>query len=210
MTVKHHISRARKQTDALILLAAVALIGLLAYWLWWGVQGAKQRITLPDITLTTIDGEAYRLKQQAGPIRLLSFIYTRCPDICPATTIKMVELQQQLRKEGIFGKQAEFVTITIDPLNDTPDVLRKYAQALEIDTDGWAILRGSEDETSQITDAFQFYTEKLESGLVAHSSITYLIDQQNHIYKTYGMGGDFDPEQVRNDMENLIKEGSEQ
>jgi protein SCO1/2 len=197
----------RKTTNLLLLLWIGGLIGGIAYWMIAGSSKQASAKPLPDITLQTMQGKSYPLINDTGKVRLLSFIYTRCPDICPTTTVKMVDLQNQLKQEKLWGSQVEFVTITIDPENDSPQALRTYAERLQIDPTGWAVLRGDPGQTKEVTQALQFYSEKLDDGLIAHSSVTYLVDQNNNIRGKYGMGNEFDGAQILADMKKLLKEG---
>lgn len=197
----------RKIANLLLLLWIVGLIGGIAYWLIAGSAKTTSAMPLPDVTLQTMQGESYPLIMNSGKVRLLSLIYTRCPDICPTTTLKMVELQNRLKQEKLWGSQVEFLSITIDPENDSPQALQTYAARLQIDPTGWEILRGDPAQTKEVTQALQFYSEKLDDGLIAHSSTTYLVDQQNNIRGRYGMGNQFDGAEILAEIKNLLKEG---
>src|SRR5699024_12494465 len=96
------------------------------------------------------EGE-YSFADMAKKARLVEFMYTDCPDVCPLTTVKMSELRQKLMKEGVFGDKIEFLTITINPEDDTREVLQEYANRFEVDSadDGWKFLRASEEETEK-------------------------------------------------------------
>ncbi|MCK9907261.1 SCO family protein, partial [Frankia sp. Cpl3] len=82
----------RTATAILLGLWVAGLVGGIVYWTFWGDSGFASAKPVPDVTMQTIQGEPYSLRDPAGKVRLLSFIYTRCPDICPMTTVKMVEL----------------------------------------------------------------------------------------------------------------------
>jgi protein SCO1/2 len=120
----------------------------------------------------------------------------------------MVDLQNRLKQEKLWGSQVEFVTVTIDPENDSLQALQTYARRLHIDPAGWAVLRGDSIQTMQVTQALQFYSEKLDDGLIAHSSVIYLVDQNNNIRGKYGMGNEFDGAAILADMKRLLKEGA--
>jgi protein SCO1/2 len=197
----------RKIANLLLLLWIVGLISGLAYWIMVGISREASGKPLPEITLQTIQGADYPLSNHSRKVRLLSFIYTRCPDICPTTTVKMVDLQNKLKEEKLWGSQVEFVTITLDPENDTPQALQTYAERLHIDPSGWAILRGDSVQTKEVTQSLQFYSEKLDNGLIAHSSTTYLVDQNNNIRGKYGMGNEFDSAEILDEIKKLLKEG---
>lgn len=185
----------------LILLPLLVLAALVASWFWGGSKNAQS--TLPDVTLETLDGHAFALTPKPGSIRLVELIYTRCPDICPTTTIKMVQLQKRLQEANLMGNGVEFLTVTIDPENDTPDVLKYYAKQLGIQPVGWTILRGDEQTTRTVTSSLGFIANKMEDGFISHTSSTYLVDQDNKVMRKFGMGEDFDPDQIYQELLNV-------
>lgn len=152
-----------------------------------------------DITMETAWGEEYRFSEMEPKVRLLEFIYTNCPDICPNTTFKMTKLRQKLEQQHVFGNKVEFITITIDPARDTREKLQAYAKTFGIQpTDkGWVLLRGSEQHTKQVADAFKFQYRDPGNGMLIHTTITYLLDENNRVIEQFGMGEKgFDTEEV--------------
>ena len=84
---------------------------------------------VPDFAMTGQDGKAFKLSDLRGKVVVLTFIYTRCPmpDFCPLMDRKFSELAQRL---GAFPKRAKdirLISLSFDPENDTPEVLRKHA-----------------------------------------------------------------------------------
>jgi protein SCO1 len=142
-----------------------------------------------DVTMETLEGNTYSFKDLPPKVRLLEFMYTNCPDICPNTTFQMKQLKEKLKKEGVFGDQVEFITITIDPKRDTKEVLQQYAKTFDIHEDeGWYLLRGSEEDTLKVADAFDFKYRDPGNGMIIHSSFTYFLDENNRIIEIFGMG----------------------
>ena len=95
----------------------------------------------PQFTLTSQDGKPFALADLRGKAVVVAFIYTECPDICPMLTQKMVEVQDELGAN--FGAKIAFVSISLDPEHDTPEVLKDYAQFWGAKSDGWAFLTGA-------------------------------------------------------------------
>ena len=94
----------------------------------------------PDFDLTSQDGKRVTLADLRGKVVAVTFIFTMCPDICPMLTSNMAQVQEALGDD--FGKSVAFVSITVDPENDTPGVLKEYAEAFGADLGGWAFLTG--------------------------------------------------------------------
>src|SRR5207249_3781071 len=81
----------------------------------------------PEFTLTSQDGAPVSLARLRGKVVALTFIYTLCTDTCPVLTPMMSFVQDRLGED--FGTKIAFVSITIDPERDTPEVLKAYAHA---------------------------------------------------------------------------------
>ncbi|RNB81809.1 SCO family protein [Brevibacillus nitrificans] len=189
----------------LLLLPVLVLVALVSSWFWGDSQQAKA--ALPSLTLETLDGKPYPLSASPGKTRLVELIYTRCPDVCPTTTFKMVQLQKRLTDAGVMGKNVEFLTITIDPQNDTADVLQRYADQLQIQTQGWTILRGDESTIQSVTRSLGFVARKSADGFISHTTSTYLVNANNEVIRTFGMGDDFNTDLIYQELVSKNKEG---
>jgi|FaiFalFF_MnMetaG_3_1042247.scaffolds.fasta_scaffold03488_3 protein SCO1/2 len=117
-------------------------------------------MTVPDWPFTDQEGRTFWLGQTRGKVVVLGMIYTHCPDVCPLITARMRELQEQVAAEGL-SDQVFFVTITFDPERDTPEVLRRYAQARKVDFTNWAFLTGDPSTIRHLTEALGIYTERV-------------------------------------------------
>lgn len=162
-----------------------------------------------DVTLIDQNGDSYNIDEKN--LKLVEFIYTHCPDICPTTTQKMVKLQEDLEKDGVFGDKIEFITITIDPYRDTPEVLRDYMKGFAINnSDSWIFLTGDpntikadQKKIREIAESLQFQYKDPGNGQFVHTSFTYLLDKNNKFIEKFPMGEDFDRQVV---YEKIMKE----
>lgn len=187
MTKKHYI-----------IAAIIVAIGIAAgvYYLEVYRPGTAE---LPDdVIMETAFGEEYDFSERPKKARLIEFMYTRCPDVCPVTTLEMSKLRNDLEKEGVFGDKVEFITITIDPERDTTDVLKDYASRFEVTSpdDGWVFLRGTEENTRKVADALDFLYRDPGSGEIIHSTYTYFMDENDNLLEKFTMGEAFDRERA--------------
>lgn len=90
----------------------------------------------------TVTGETLK-----GQVWIANFIFTSCPDVCPLLTRKMADLRTGLVRGG---SDVRFVSFSIDPQTDTPDVLRAYAQKRGADHPDWYFLTGSIDSIKAV------------------------------------------------------------
>ncbi|RWP73559.1 SCO family protein [Mesorhizobium sp.] len=137
----------------------------------------------PDFTLRTADGRVVRLVALRGKVVILHFIYTSCPDVCPLHAEKIAEIQKMVNGTPMKG-QVTFVTITTDPVRDTPDVLRNYGPAHGLDPVNWLFLTTTagqpEDAPRKLAEAFGHKFALTDGGYQMHGTVTHVIDKQGH------------------------------
>lgn len=160
-----------------------------------------------DVIMETAFGEELPFADLPEKARLIEFMYTNCPDICPVTTLEISKLRHSLIKEGVFGDKVEFITITIDPKHDTQEVLKDYASRFEVTSpeDGWTFIRGTDEETRKIAEALGFLYRDPGTGDIIHSTFTYFLDKDNNLLEQFTMGEAFDRDKVYKRIMNTIK-----
>ncbi len=186
-----------------------ARILLLAALFSWPVQAHEaphdQRLPTigpaPDFTLTSQDGARVSLHDFRGKVVAVTFIYTYCPDFCPMLTANMVHVQERLGSD--FGSRIAFVSITVDPEHDTPEVLKRYAQELGADLDGWVFLTGDPAVLRHVEAQYGVFARKTKEGAVDHTFLTSLIDPDGILRVQY-LGVRFDLEEFRGDLLSLL------
>jgi protein SCO1 len=157
----------------------------------------------PDFALTSQDGEPVSLRDFRGRALAVTFIYTACPDYCPMLTAKMAQVQDDLGDD--FGTRVAFVSITVDPELDTPEVLKHYAQVHGADLDGWAFLTGEPEAIAEVTRRYGLFAAKAVGGEIDHTFLTSLIDPAGTLRVQY-MGVRFDADEFRSDLMSLLDE----
>jgi protein SCO1 len=160
----------------------------------------------PAFTLTAQDGRRLALSELRGKVVVVTFIYASCVDACPLLTAKMATLQDDLGLD--FGPKIFFISISVDPERDTPEVLTRYAQAHGAKLSGWAFLTGTPDEVRAVARRYGIYYKKQAAGDVDHTFLTSLIDQSGTLRVQY-LGVRFDPDELRRDLRSLLAEGAE-
>jgi protein SCO1/2 len=157
----------------------------------------------PEFALTSQDGAPITLADFRGRVVAVTFIFTMCTATCPVLTPMMSFVQDQLGAN--FGAKIAFVSITVDPERDTPDVLKEYAQAFGADFAGWSFLTGTPAAIQDVTRRYGVYALKSEHGDVDHTFLTSIVDRQGILRVQY-LGVRFDPEEFRHDLLSLLKE----
>ena len=96
-------------------------------------------LQLPDFALVDQDGQPFTLASMRGKVWVAGFIFTSCPSVCPKISRAMLELQQRYARNGV---EVELVSFSVDPENDTPAVLKRYAENLGADLSHWHFITG--------------------------------------------------------------------
>ena len=157
----------------------------------------------PEFTLTTTDGGRLSLGNLRGNVVAVTFIYATCTDTCPLLTAKMAGMQKRLGPD--FGSKVRFVSITVDPERDTPQILAQYARNHGANPAGWAFLTGTPAEILAVERRYGIYAKKTERGDVDHTFLTSIVDQRGTLRVQY-LGIRFDPEEFLRDVRSLLRE----
>lgn len=122
-------------------------------------DGATVRLT--DVPLTNQLGAAVRLKSDvvADKIVVMDFVYTTCTTVCPVVSAIMGQVQTQLGDR--VGRDVELVSITVDPVRDTPSRLREYAKKHGAGA-GWTWLTGATADMDETLKGLGTYTPDFE------------------------------------------------
>jgi copper(I)-binding protein/cytochrome oxidase Cu insertion factor (SCO1/SenC/PrrC family) len=142
---------------ALFIAANISSFSAVARW------GANY---FPNVPLVTHDGNTVRFFDDLikDKIVAINFIYTRCPDTCPLETAQLVQVQNILGER--MGKDVFFYSISIDPDNDTPPVLKEYRERFKAN---WTFLTGKKSDIIQLRKKLGLYIEEIQDGSNNHN-----------------------------------------
>jgi protein SCO1/2 len=137
--------------------ARAPLAALMAWMLMAPTMGSAQqrwrKAYFPNVSLITQDGRRVRFYDDLlkGKVVAINFIYTTCPDVCPMDTAALRRVQKLIGPA--MGRDVFFYSITLDPKNDTPPVLRKYMKTFDVGP-GWTFLTGRPQDIALIQQKF--------------------------------------------------------
>jgi cytochrome oxidase Cu insertion factor (SCO1/SenC/PrrC family) len=157
----------------------------------------EQRRYFTDTKLLDQDGREVRFYTDAlrGKIVLISFIYTNCTDICPVLMHNLSDVQDSLGDR--FGVDVFFVSISVDPEDDTPEELKRYGERYNAKP-GWTFLTGPKKDVDAVVKRFGEFQEDFED----HSMTFVLGDVKNARWSK--MRGDLPPEAVLPRIRDLL------
>ena len=134
----------------------------------------------PKFELTNQDNKKISNKEYLGKVYVLEFFFSTCPTICPKMNKSMLEIQNKFFGNPNFG----IASITINPENDTPEVLKKHAEELGVKSTNWHFLTGDKTYIFELANkGFNLYAgenSKVNGGF-EHSGLFALIDKKGNI-----------------------------
>jgi protein SCO1/2 len=134
---------------------------------------------IPQFELVAQNGQPFHSQVLAGKIWVADFIYTTCPGPCPRMTSQMREVQDAVSKLP----DVRLVSFTVDPAQDTPQVLAAYAKLHGASPAMWYFLTGPVP-TLQMLDRDAFKLADIDATM-QHSTRFVLVDRQGRIRGYY-------------------------
>ena len=124
---------------------------------------AKARDYFSNVELVDQDGRSLKFYDEVlkDNIVVISFIFTNCQSACPLMTRNLTMIRDMLREDE--RRAIQFVSISIDPLRDTPAAMKEFAQKHEADNGGWLWLTGLPDDVNFVTQRLGSYTDDPEA-----------------------------------------------
>lgn len=133
----------------------------------------------------------------ADKVTLLSFMYASCSDVngCPLASYVLNRVMQRLAKDPRLNERVQLLSLSFDRINDTPEVLRKYAARFEAEqAQNWRFLTTPSDaELAEILKSYnQFVIQDVDIngnpiGSLSHLLRVYLIDEQQNLREVYSV-----------------------
>lgn len=157
----------------------------------------EPRVLYPagEFSLTDQSGARFGSGELKGTPWILAFFFTRCPTVCPKITKRMKALQTEAKAKQL---KLRFVSISVDPENDTPAVLAEYAKKNDLDTTSWSLLTGDYEtvKKTSIEGFKQALDGKADANApdfgILHGSHLVLVDKSGQIRGYYRSSSDED------------------
>lgn|SRR5690625_742788 len=157
-----------------------------------------------DFEFTTQDEEKLGFTDLKGEWWIADFIFTNCTTVCIPMTTNMVTLQEMIAEEDL---DVQFISFSVDPTVDTPEILKNYAAGYGADLSNWNFLTGYDFDTIRELARGSFYADLMEepdSDQVTHSVRFYLVNPEGQVVKSY-FGTDLEEiETLVNDLKKVL------
>jgi protein SCO1 len=170
-------------------------------------QELKTGDHVPDFSLIDQNRQTVALSQFSGKVVAVTFTYTHCalPNFCFRIANHFRQLQKRFASR--LGNDLMFMTITFDPVHDTPDVMAKYGKTWNADPRGWKLLTGSQADVEALCNKFGI-SHWADEGLMTHSLHTIVIDRRGNLVADLE-GNEFSADQLGDLVEAVLTRTAE-
>jgi protein SCO1/2 len=172
------------------------------------IEMVREGQEVPDQAFIDQDGKTRRLSEiRDGHAIALTFMYTKCPmpTYCPMMDRNFVEVQKQIKANPALGDKARLLSVSFDPKNDTPPVLKKHAKGLGADPAVWTFVTGDQDAIDGFAMSLGLTLirgEAPDPNEIGHTLRTAIIDRTGRLVKSYS-GNEWTPAEIVAGLEKL-------
>jgi protein SCO1/2 len=134
---------------------------------------SSTRASIPEVELVNQDGKTVHLYTDLtkGRVAVLSFIFTTCGTTCPLVGANLGRLQTELGQ--LLGKQVALISVSVDPVTDTPERLKAWAVQFDAKP-GWSLLTGDKGTVDGLLKKLGVFTPDIQN----HSPFLLLVDDR--------------------------------
>ena len=170
-----------------------------------GFELLKPGEPVPNAPFVDQDGRKRQFADFKGSPLAVTFIYTKCPlpTFCPLMDRHFATLQKSLKSDESLGR-VHLVTVSFDPVTDTPPVLKAHAKTLDADLRRWTFLTGDRDEIDRFAARFGVSVARAlnDPRDITHNLRTAIVDADGKLVKVY-TGNEWTPDQALDDLRKI-------
>ncbi len=129
-------------------------------------------------------GHELRRDELLGKALLVNFMFTSCATVCPSQTRDLAELSRSLPEST--REQIRFLSISVDPENDTPEALARFAREHGADRAFWSFAVAAPEQTQKlVTSLGAFDAREPAPTPASHTTSAYLFDPSGRLVQRY-------------------------
>lgn len=161
---------------------------------------------LNDFELVDQEGKPFKRSQLDGKVWIANFVFTSCPTVCPKLTQTMAALTAKYASDP----DVRFVSISVDPENDTPEKLREFASKNGATSfERWSLLTGPKQTVDDtVLHGFKLALRRGSTAMeLAHAERFCVVDRRGHVRGIYSVHGEMaEPEALDAHVRALLAE----
>ena len=186
-----------KRVGGLIIVGIIILIPVLIAFYWQSKEfkytelpvystdelGDKVPYYIDSFSLIDQNGEVFTREDIGDKVYIANFFFASCPEVCPTINGHLKIASQKLEN----STDVLFISHTVDPYNDTAEVLREYANKFEVNDDQWKFLTGSKSTIYRLArDSYKAVIQEVpDTTDFIHSEKIMLVDKDFHVRGIY-------------------------
>ncbi len=156
---------------------------------------------VPNFHLIDQKGEAFSQQNLSNGIAIYNFFFANCEGVCPKMNRRLQSIYDKYKEFS----EVHFVSVTVDPENDSVPILKDYANQFNADAKIWHFLTGKNDTIIHLGKGLLLPISK-ESKTIDHSQQFILVDKSNRIRGVYDSESDAEIKRLEGDIKLLLYE----
>lgn len=173
-----------------------------------GFELLKSGDEVPNSPFVDQNARPRRFGSFRGIPLLVTFIYTKCPipTFCPMMDRHFATIQQKAKDDPSVKGTFHMLSVSFDPVTDSPAVLREHAKTLGADLKTWTFLTGDRDEIDKFASRFGVSVARSSTDPrdITHNLRTAIVDANGRLVKVY-VGNEWTPDQAIKDLALVVK-----
>lgn len=148
------------------------------------------------------NGENITFSDLKDKVLVTAMIFTSCKTACPRLTAEMRTISEKVGKTD--PDKIQYLLISIDPENDTPEVMKRYLSVNRFNENQWTFIRGNEESTRELANIMAVKYKEISPIEFSHSNIITVYSKKGILsFQKEGLDGDYDA--IVNDIKKQIK-----
>jgi protein SCO1/2 len=167
-------------------------------------QATKQgKYKVPEFIGLTHNGDTITQQDLKGKPYIAEFFYVSCPSICPIVKSNLIKMYHE---DGFHD--LKFVSFTLAPEQDTPQVLKQYATDLEVLSNQWTFVNVNFEEIYKLANGYLIAAlpERTSDGEIPHDGRIVLIDENGHLRATCQATDIKEVEKFKSQVKNYLEQ----
>ena len=157
---------------------------------------------IPDFEVTDQSNKKLNLASFDNKIFVANFFFASCEDVCPTMNRRLSKVYEKYKEFA----EVHFLSFTVDPLNDSVQVLNEYAKKYSADPKIWHFAKtNTNDEIFKIGQGF-LLPVSIEDKTIDHSQQLIIIDKEKRIRGVYDSYSDVEIKRLEEDLKVLLYE----
>jgi cytochrome oxidase Cu insertion factor (SCO1/SenC/PrrC family) len=151
------------------------------------------------------DDRPFELASLSGKVTLFNFVFTGCSTVCPIQTRVLADVLDGL--DAAVQRKVRFVSVSLDPLADSPSVLKAFARRVDADRRAWRFITGQPRDVERLAEKLRLFPASAGTRRpVDHATALWLVDSEGRLAQRYN-GNPPDPVRLRDELTVFSRQG---